>query len=102
MRKKLNLRRTIRRSVMTGAVLGCALAAAGCSQYTAGEGMRAQAEALRPESRETGPDQSIAGFGQEERESLAAAETSRLETERTTASVPEFEAEEDMVYVKTP
>lgn len=118
MRKKMNpsgresrcsihrsLRSTVLRSLVTAAALGCTLTAAGCSKYASSQELSAQAESKRTENREaepggeTGPAQDIAGGDQEIAPS--SAETSRLETERTAAPLPEFEAAEDAVYVKS-
>lgn len=88
---------------MATAALSCALAVTGCSQYASSGELRSREQSRRSESQasETGPGQSILSDGQEDEDVFEGAETSRLETERTTAPMPEFEAVQDEVYVKS-
>lgn len=102
-------------------ILACSLGAAGCSQYATSEELKSQAEVSQAEAAMDGlggkggsasegqngkDDQRRDNQGRDDQSQgdiriSATAETTRLETELTTASLPVFESVDDSVYVKT-
>ena len=98
-------------SFVLAGILACSLGAAGCSQYATSEELKSQAEVSQAEAAMDGlgGKGGSASEGQKGRDDQsqgdirisATAETTRLETELTTAPLPVFESVDDSVYVKT-